>query len=383
MTEPANGFEFLEEVRKRNGKPMQTYKTFSRYLDAKAREKGVPICGQFELTPLCNFNCRMCYVHLNADQLANHEVMTAAEWKNLMHQAWEAGMIHVTLTGGECLTYPGFDDLFLYLHGLGCDVSILTNGYLLDDERIEFFRSHMPAMIQVTLYGWNDDVYERVTGRRVFSTVIGNVRKAIEAGLPVSISITPCSYLGEDVLETVRVARSLTSAVTINSGIFTPRKETGRSQQRDESDVDLYIRIYKLINEIDGLEMKEIDPDKLPPIGGNSHECDGCGLRCGGGRSGFVMNWKGTLTTCNRLDQISAYPLQDGFKEAWTELNRQANSWPRVPECEGCAYREVCNSCAANMLQYAEPGKQPIELCKLTRYFVQHGVRHIPECDET
>ena len=355
MTEPVNGFEFLEEVRKRNGKPMQTYRTFSRYLDYKAREKGVPICGQFELTPLCNFNCKMCYVHLNADQLAGHEIMPAKEWKKLMHQAWEAGMIHVTLTGGECLAYPGFEDLFLYLHGLGCDVSILTNGYLLDDNRIDFFRQHMPAMIQVTLYGWNDD----------------------------GLSITPCAYLGDDVLETVRVARSITSAVTINSGIFSPREETGRSNQHDESDVDLYIKIYKLINDIDGHETKEIDPDKLPPIGGPSHECDGCGLRCGGGRSGFVMNWKGTLTTCNRLDQICSYPLKDGFKEAWKKLNQDANSWPRVPECEGCAYREVCNSCAANMLQYAEPGKQPIELCKLTRYFVQHGVRHIPECDET
>ena len=142
MREPSSGLEFLKELRRMNGKPVQSYKALSEHLDRKAREKGVPIFGEFELTPLCNFSCRMCYVHLEADQLAGREIMPVDKWKDLMHQAWEAGMMHVTLTGGECLTYPGFDELFLYLHSLGCDVTILTNGLLLDEQRIGFFREN-------------------------------------------------------------------------------------------------------------------------------------------------------------------------------------------------------------------------------------------------
>ena len=382
MGEPVNGFEYLEELRRQNGKKTQNFRWLSRYLDGKAREKGVPICGQFELTPLCNFGCRMCYVHLNADQLAGQEIMPVETWKDLMHQAWEAGMMHVTLTGGECLTYPGFDELFLYLHSLGCDVTILTNGFLLDDRRIDFFRQHKPAMIQVTMYGQNDDVYERVTGRRAFTTVAENVRKAIDAGMPLSLVVTPNRYLGDDVLDTLRTAWSITKSVSVNAGIFSPREETGRSGQQDEMDADHYIRIYRLLNELNGREIKEIDEDKLPPAGGPSHECEQCGLECGGARSGFVMNWKGTLMPCNRLDRIKAYPLQVGFKEAWASIHREAVNWPRVAECEGCAYRQVCNNCAAAMLQYAEPGKLPKELCEQVRYYVRHGIMRIPECEE-
>lgn len=62
-------------------------------------------------------------------------------------------------------------------------------------------------------------------------------------------------------------------------------------------------------------------------------------------------------------------------------MSGEAESWPRVPECEGCAYREVCYNCAAAMLQYAEPGKQPVALCEQTRFYVRHGVRRIPDCD--
>ena len=65
MDEPLNGFEFLEQLRKKNGKRFQRSKDFSHFLDARAREKGVPINVQFELTPLCNFDCKMCYVHLD------------------------------------------------------------------------------------------------------------------------------------------------------------------------------------------------------------------------------------------------------------------------------------------------------------------------------
>ena len=381
MSEPANGFEFLEWLRTKNGKQVQNYQDLSRYLDAKARDKGVPIHGQFELTPLCNFRCRMCYVQMSPEQLNGRAVMSVQGWKDLMSQACEAGMLHVTLTGGECLAYPGFDELFLFLQSMGCDVSILTNGYLLNEQRIRFFTEHMPHRIQITMYGWNDDVYERVTGQRAFTTVADNARRAVEADLPVILNVTPSSFLGEDVLETVRAARQITRAVTVNSAIFSPREETGRSGQKDDPETEMYLKIYRLMYELDGLESREISEDRLPPAGGPSHECAECGLKCGGGRSSFVLNWKGVLMACNRMHMLQADALKEGFAAAWRKVNREANSWPRVPECEGCPYAGVCNNCAANILSYAEPGKQPLALCERTKYLVRHGVRHIPECE--
>ena len=382
MQKSSEGFTFLDELYRSNGKQVQNFESFFFYLDKKSREKGIPLCGQFELTPLCNFSCRMCYVHLEAEQLAGRKILPVQVWKDLMHQAWEAGMMKATLTGGECLTYPGFDELFLYLHSLGCEVSVLTNGFLLDDKRIEFFVKHRPDCIQITLYGWNEDVYERVTGQRAFRTVTENVRKAIEAGLNVKLTVTPSGYLGEDVLETIRMAGSITKNFRVNSAIFIPREETGRSQQRDNPDKDLYVRIDRVLKEMNGLAVKEIDADRLPPIGGPHHTCEECGLRCGGGRSTFTVNWEGTLLACNGLDRIRAYPLKDGFREAWTRVNLEARSYPRIPECEGCAYEKVCVSCAAIMRQYAEPGKQPAELCETVRYYVSRGVMQVPACED-
>ena len=381
MKDPANGFEFIELLRQRTGNRPQRYNDYSHFLDHQARQKNIPIWGQFELSPQCNLDCKMCYVHLNPEQFSGHSVLPVATWKDLMRQAWEAGMIRATLSGGECLAYPGFEDLYLYLHSLGCEAAVLTNGVLLDDGKIRFLKEHKPSKLQITLYGQNDDVYERVTGRRVFKTVDANIRKAIDAGLPVLIAITPNKYLGEDVFELMRYAKGYGKQVAVSQSIFSPREETGRSAQRDDLPLDMQIRITQLLNEFNGIKVKEIDADRLPPYGSDGHECEACGLKCAGGRSSFTIDWKGTLLPCNRLDVIRADALGLGFRAAWEQVNREACNWPRVPACEGCAYRDVCNPCAAAMLQFAESGKQPVGLCERTRYFVQHGVRRIPDCD--
>ncbi len=381
MKDPANGFEFLDQLRNRYSNQNPSFYHLTRFLEQKAREQKVAIRGQFELTPLCNFSCKMCYVHLQPEQMNGQNVLPVSIWKDLMHQAWEAGMFRVSLSGGECLAYPGFDEIFLYLHSLGCEVAVLTNGFLLDDKRIQFFQQHMPSRIQVTMYGWNDDVYERVTGQRAFHTVSENVRKAIDAGLPVTLCVTPSLFLGEDVLETVRTAKKMCKVCQVNSNIFTPRKETGRSEQKDDPEIEQYVKIYQLVNELDGREIKVIDKDNLPSPGGPNHKCDECGLTCGAGLSGFAIDWKGTMVACNRMEMIRAYPLKDGFRKAWAELNHQASEWPRVAECDGCAYREICNKCAANMLRFAKPGEQPTTLCEQTKYLVSQGVVSIAECD--
>ena len=240
---------------------------------------------------------------------------------------------------------------------------------------------HMPVMIQITLYGSNDDVYERVTGQRAFKTVIRNIQKSVDAKLPVMLNITPNRYLGEDVFETIKLAKSLCKTVHVNSEIFSPREETGRSGQQHELDTDMYIRIYRFLNDLEGRDSFVIPDDKLPPAGGPFHECKECGLQCGGGRSQYSIDWHGTMMPCNRMTMIRAYPLQEGFSSAWKKVNDASKSWPRIPECIECPYEKVCNNCAANMQRFIESGAPPTVLCEETKAYVRNGARHIPDCE--
>ena len=381
MGEPANGIRYLEQLEAKGGSRAPEFRDVSRYIEQKARKKGIPVSGKFELTPLCNLDCRMCFIHLSPEQLKGRSVLPVPVWKDLIRQAWNAGMYMATLTGGECLTYPGFEELFLWLQSLGCEIVVMTNGVLLDDARIRFFLEHRPADIQVTLYGWNDDVYERVTGKRAFGTVSRNVTQARKAGLSVSVGVTPTVFLGEDSLETLRAAKRLSKSVVVNTGLFSPREETGRSGQTYEPDQDLYVRIFQLEAELNGTEIREVPADRLPAPGGPRHDSPCCGLQCAAGRSTFTLDWTGDLLACNHLDMLREHPLEDGFQEAWKRINRRVNEWPMVPECLGCPYEPVCHNCAAQILRYGEAGKLPAELCERTMSMVRHGLRRLPGCE--
>ena len=381
MAEPRNGYEYLKQLAEKKEAARHSFKDYYDYLDKKAREKGVPLHGQFELTPLCNFSCKMCYVHLTKDQMLERPLLTTDQWKEIIRQAWDSGMIMATLTGGECLTYPGFKEIYLYLRSLGCDVSVLTNGSLINDEWIQFFQENKPSTIQITIYGHDEEVYERVTGQRSFQRVADNIRKMQEAGLTVMLSITPNKYMGEDVYECIRFGKTLGTQVTVNNYLMTPREETGRSEQEENPDIDFYVKLWRYLDDKGEEPIQDISEESLPPIGGQVHQCNKCGIQCGGGRSSFNIDWKGIMHPCNQFYRIESFPLKTSFPDAWKQINQTVENWPRVPECEGCAYATVCSKCAARMLKYAEPGKQPIAMCEETRYLVKRGAWHIPDCE--
>ena len=376
----SDGFAYLEALRKQADGAAPGFSSFAMYLEQKARKQGIPLSGQFELTPLCNLNCRMCYVHLTGEQMP-HPLLTAEQWNGLISQACRAGMLRATLTGGECLSYPGFQAVYEHLQSEGCEVTVMTNGTLLDERWMDFFLRHRPGLICVTLYGDSEDAYERVTGQRAFKTTVSHIRALREAKLPLQISVTPNRLLGEDVYGTIRLARELCPSIRVNASLTQPRPETGRADQVTDLDDEAYIRIFRFRNELNGIVCKEFPADQLPKPGGPRHEGKICGLLCGGGRSSFSIDWQGVMSPCNELEMVRAFPFRDGFEQAWQFIHQAAEQWPRAIECDGCAYSPVCEKCAGKWLQFSKPGVRSPALCERTMHYVQQGIYSIPECN--
>ena len=84
MEEPLCGIEFLNQLREKGKKKKPSFRDLSRLFEQKAREKGIPIGGTFELTPLCNLDCKMCYVHLAGNQYNQADALSCSTWKKLI-----------------------------------------------------------------------------------------------------------------------------------------------------------------------------------------------------------------------------------------------------------------------------------------------------------
>ena len=257
---------------------------------------------------------------------------------------------------------------------------MFSNGFLLNEDWVRYFKDHPFAGIHITLYGDSEEAYERVTGHRAFSRVVDNIQKIREENLPLRINITPCQALGEDVFGTIRLAHQFSQNVLVNHLLSEPREETGRAHSVKDLDDDFYIRIMRFQNELKGIHLENCPVEVLPAEGGPDPEGIRLGLLCGGGRSGFNLDWKGAMHPCNELECIEARPLETGFAEAWRQIRKAVDLWPRAAACEGCAYEPFCESCVGRVAAIAEPGTWPHELCKRVKRFVQQGVYPAPSC---
>lgn len=351
------------------------------YLSQKTWEQGIPYRGTFELTPFCNLDCKMCYVHLQKEQTKGQKLLDTAQWKLLMTQAIEAGMEKAVLTGGECLTYPGFRELYLYLQANGVETSVYTNGVLLDASWVGFFQKHPPAVLQISVYGSDENSYERVTGYRVRQIVMEHLRTASAAGLAIRTAITPSTFMGADAENIICQLAEENIPYQINNTLFTPRRETGREDSVEDLPFEQYLKLFKQKAALAGANLTTRAETELPPIPTDNGRTVQ-GIRCAAGRNSFEITWRGEMQGCANLQGLKAEPLKDGVAAAWKKIHAAALHYPVPAQCEACAYREVCISCPAHHQQLGAPvGRCSQQVCKRTKRFVAEGLVPCPHCE--
>ncbi len=377
MTEslPSSLFSLLNQLDREGVSGYEKYVRVRRYIQFKAREQRVPVCGTFELTPLCNLACSMCYVRLDRAQMGPRELLPVDTWRGIIDQAVDAGLMYASVTGGECLTYEGFRALYLHLRARGIETVVLTNGVLLDEDTVRFLADHPPAGIQITLYGADEDEYERVTGRRVFRTVMDNLARLKAQNLPTVLSVTPNRGMKKP-KELMRLLYELGLPYQINSALKTPREETGRPLR--EAALETYLDIYREEQRLWGDQPLRTVPDEDLPDPGRHPDSGNAvpekGVQCAAGRSSFCVTWDGKLKPCNTFPGIEADVRQLGFQAAWAQISRQVQEVPLPVECPGCPFERICNHCIIEHLDGGQPGHVNPAVCGHVRCLVKEGV---------
>ena len=340
--------EVLKDLDRRGIIGLQRYRAMNGYISLKARYTDTPVSGVFELTPLCNLDCKMCYVYLNANQIgADERLLTVSEWKKIMRQAVDAGMLYATLTGGECLTYSGFRELYLHLVSMGVQPDILTNGRLLTEDMVAFLAQYPPAVIQVSVYGSDEDAYEQVTGHRAFHEVMQGIARAKAAGLNITLAITPNRYMQEDVQALLDLVRAQDVIYTVGEGTLEAREETGRSLKDYGVEIERYFEIkqseWSYYAEKQTPQVTKALPRYIPK---NRQLL--MGLPCGGAHSTFHVNWKGLLCPCTGFSgAVQCNIIEQGFDKAWGELRQAMKAYRAPVECNNCSFSDICAGCPA------------------------------------
>lgn len=365
----------LDALEERNAEVGEMWHSMIRYLDVKARSKGMPLSGAFELTPLCNLDCKMCYAHLSSKQVSQcgKKLLSGEQWIDLIDQAYERGLLFALFTGGEAMLHPDFDQIYLHALSKGLLLTVNTNGLLLTEERVEFFQQHPPKMIQMSLYGADEEEYEMVTGHRAFSKVIAAIERLKNAGLFFEVGMTPNRYMKEHGKHVLQLLDSIDVFFSMNTKLFQAREETGRAGEEHDLSLDEYIDLYKYSAELRGKKYIPISQEKVCSVGGNCIESSK-GFRCAGGRSSFAIGWDGILHPCLMVSEIGRNLLDMPFSDAWKEVHHEVMEYPFPQECMGCAYSSVCTVCIKQHAYGASAGHANKALCERAQRLALEGM---------
>lgn len=360
------------------------FASIRKQLHIEAKRQKQFIACQFELTPRCNLDCKMCYVHnQDSNRLKTMELSTE-QWKSIFDDACDNGLMFAVLTGGECLLREDFKELYLHLVNRGVFVSIISNGALFNEDYIEFFKQYPPDTINISLYGSDDDHYRSLTGHAQFTQVTDAIRRVGEAGLNLDINVTASSYMVEDYMNILKYLKDNRLPKGIKEFlVFEKRYDTDADEHTLSVDdiVRLSIARHQLYR-----KTSPVPEETLPPVGGCLKEVTPTGINCTAGTCKAHISWEGVMYPCTTMYGYGGFSLKEmSFKEAWDKTVAAMEKVCDPVECQGCAYKKACPKCIYIRSEDIYSGHCNPRVCEYTKRLVAAGVKKLDtpqEADE-
>ena len=277
-----------------------------------------PITLQFELTGQCNLKCKHCYNRSGDSD--RKTLMTPEKWIDLANQiVTDGGIFQCIISGGEPLLLG--DKLFEImdiLHDDGTSFVVITNGLLLDREKVKNFSKYRFFWFQISIDGLTPEIHDEFRGvSGSWAKAINGALEISDAGIPLAIAHSVTAKNLDQVEEMAELAYQL-GANSIILGEILP---SGRAIQNQDIILDseqknlLYSKIAELQEKYSGRMMVKRSAEVQIQLERYTIEVN----------SGGIIRPNGDF----RLDCMAPFTignvLEKSIKEIW--LEKGADAW--------------------------------------------------------
>lgn len=186
--------------------PYSNLKIFGHLEELKKARDGeriAPIYVRIKPTNRCNQNCYYCHYrnpYLELDQYHPADEISRDKMLEIIRDFQETGVKAVTFSGGgEPLLYPHIEEAMEAVLKAGIDLSIITNGSLLDGRKAELLAN--AKWVRISQESGCGETYSRIRGVKgdAFEKLCRNMEafakaKGLECELGVNFVIGPDNY---------------------------------------------------------------------------------------------------------------------------------------------------------------------------------------------
>jgi radical SAM protein with 4Fe4S-binding SPASM domain len=341
---------------------------------ARASEEQIPLSASLAMTHRCQLRCLHCYLGDERFEKPDKEQPTQF-WTALLDQMAQAGCLDVLITGGEPLVRTDFARVYEHTKRLGMLAMIFTNATLVDDRLADLFADLPPEMIEVSLYGATERVYESVTGiKGSFRRCLDGVDLLLQRGVRVGLK----TVILTDNVHEVEAMRALASGrgvpFRVDPAVF-PCRDGDQAPLEHRIGADEAARI-EMADE--GLRVetarafaktREVAPtESLFP--------------CMAGLTGFHVDPNGMLFPCMMVTSdgydLTRGSLAEGWREAMPRFRAQTS--PAGYDCRECGLRLLCGACHGDGKPSPEGGLHVRAWCGATATDTEGADERVGPC---
>lgn len=169
-------------------KPL-VYKKIMKHADKIANKESVALI-QLQYNYLCNFKCKHCAIERFKQNKG--KTLTVADVKRIADQADKMGLASICISGGEPTIFPDLKDVIKAINPKRFIISIDTNGWVLNEEKVKELVKMGVDRIHLSLDGLDSyhNAFRGTKGSWAKSVSILDYCKKYGLGVIVNIVVT-------------------------------------------------------------------------------------------------------------------------------------------------------------------------------------------------
>lgn len=294
---------------------------FYQKMTRLAAKRKFPLKAMFELTYKCNFSCVHCYVVPDK----NKKELTTEQVKEVLNQLKDAGCFHIGFSGGEPFIREDIFQILDYAKKRGFRISLLTNGFLMDEKTADKIASLGTSLnhVDVSVLGVTEETFEKLTRKRgSYKRVMRAIKLLKERGADVQIKATLMKLNKNEFLKIKEIAEKFNTLFRYGP-MITPKTNGDASPCRLQVEPDEVFQIKRKLSKQKGvinedfyksLHYKRVGRESL--------------FRCGAGQSEVTISPYGEMNLCLEIHLYVAldqnYLTQNRFAEIYEQASKSA-----------------------------------------------------------
>jgi radical SAM protein with 4Fe4S-binding SPASM domain len=284
-----------------------------------------------ELTDNCNEKCIHCY------QSAHKEkgfLKDLDKIDQMFAEFGELGFLYLTLTGGEPLLHPQFKEICKLAQKNRYLISIKTNGTLIDDDLVHFFKDLKPKTVEISVYSADKEEHDHITQvPGSFDKTMEGLKKLKNGGVKCSV-MTPVLNGIKHWKELFKIMKEIGVPWGCSQNIHSSFDERTEVEQFKGTESHYY-DFLNFVNDHENQKKLNLE--------------NKCFKECGGGISTICVSPDYSVRACIPYPETAGIYTGGNAKELLEKARDQLKKRFAKLECHQCELVKYCAPCPANL----------------------------------